>query len=242
MNIILQKSIETITGGYYDYIKNGLIIFEENEVIIVCLRTRKEVIRTNKSKYFGLTDDIKLTHVLVYFKYLILFCEHDILLFDNNKKKIISFDTNELREFKLKLDKLPKKFNNCFINFWDVSPQIPLGNPTFIKKNKIFILDLKDLKIKGPKKLSNKLNLNIESKIINNSSSEYNIKETGNYRIYIVGAGTNFGGRGGFLFNDYFLKNTDTLSFLLGSPGEKIPVKSKSDNKLSQIYSTKLPF
>ena len=68
------------------------------------------------------------------------------------------------------------------------------------------------------------------------SEKNLSLNKSGNYRIYQAGAGIINGGYGGLIYNDYELKNNDLLSIIVGTSGERIPVKGKeSINKLNNI-------
>ena len=56
------------------------------------------------------------------------------------------------------------------------------------------------------------------------------------YRIISIGAGNEGGGFGGLVYNDYHLTKKDVLEIIIGSSGERLPLRDKI------VTHDKLPF
>ena len=223
------------SGGYFNYKNNSLCIFQNDLVICYSLKERKQMFTDSKENFF---KGINVKNALVFFDKLICY--------DNDgDKRILNLNTMEIVEdSKINeiFSNIPTKFSNCFINFLDIQKGIPIGTPTFINNGDIYSLDLIDNKVYGPRRIEDGIVNNVICTKINKSKDNFNISESGMYRIYAFGAGMENGGEGGLIFNDIYIKNSDNISLYCGEPGNRLPVKTSTGNKLSKVYSIKLPY
>lgn len=230
----LNKNL-VITGGFYDHLSNSLFIFDNKKVFVYCFKLKKIISKTTMSDYFGVNEPFNGT---LLFKNLILFFTNsDILIFDKTKNKLV-----EDQEISKLFKNLPKNFSICFNNFLDLQNKIPIPTPTFLKDGKIFTLDIKKNKIKGPRNIELGFFINTSSMLVSKTKLNFKLNHSGHYRIYLFGAGMPSGGFGGMLFNDFYIKKSQELSIIGGKMGRRIPVKSEHDNNLSKVYDISLPY
>jgi hypothetical protein len=223
------------TGGYFNYKNNSLIIFQNDLVVCYSLKEKTQLFTESKQTFFKGSN---IKNAFVFFDKLICFDEkNNIKLLNLNTMEILEDDkTNDI------FGKVPNKFSNCFINFLDIQKGIPIGTPTFIDNGDIYSLDLSDNKLYGPRRIEDGIINNVNCTKISKSKENFNISESGMYRMYAFGAGMENGGEGGLIFNDIYLKNSDKISLFCGEPGRRLPVKTSTGNNLSKVYSIKLPF
>jgi hypothetical protein len=230
-----------IDGGFFNHLNGTLNLFNGNMVSIYDFKTSKITAVLPKPDFFNIktSTNFNVKKVLVYYDYLVLFNDKD-------KIQIFSLTEDKIVENKNMYDifsKVPKKFDACFINFLDVYQNIPLGTPTFLKNGDIFTLDLETNKFMGPRRIENGFTSNTSSIIVNKTNFKLFLKKSGIYRVFAFGAGFENGGYGGLVFNDIYIKKKDLISVICGKTGERLPVKGKeSKNKLSDVYSIKLPY
>lgn len=227
-----------VDGGYFNYIDSNLVLFQKDLLYVYCFKTKSIKYKKKITEYFNITEHEaqKLDTVLVYLDKLLLFIGDKLIKINEDKTK----QTLLISEY---FPNLPSKIDCAFINFLDIIPNIPIGTPTFIKKNEIYYLDLKDNTIKGPRLFSDGLLNNVKVLVIQKHQKKFTIETDSHYRIYISGGGNVNGGYGGLIYNDFYLKKTSNLSLIVGQPGQRIPVKGKESlNKLNNIYNIKLPY
>ena len=231
----LTNHRNNFTGGYFNYKNDSLYIFQNDLVICYSLKERTQLFVESKNDLF---NGINVKNAIVFFDKLVCYDnQHNRSVLDlNTMEKIEDNKTNEI------FSKLPKKFTNCFINFLDIQKGIPIGTPTFIDNGDIYSIDLTDNKVYGPRRIEDGIINNVNCTRISKSKENFNVSESGMYRIYAVGAGMYNGGLGGLIFNDIYIKNTDKISLFCGESGNRLPVKTSTGNNLSKVYSIKLPF
>ena len=247
----IKKTIK-VDGGYFNYL-NGTVNMFENGMVHVYSYKESRIIYTKKIEdHLNLhllksKDQLnvdKINTVLVYFNKILVFYDTDSII------EIVNNDINK-KSYTDYFPGLPSKISCAFINFLDVIKGIPLGAPTFIKNKQVYIYDLKDTTVKGPRALDDGLLNNVNViKLVDTSTNmktktktKMQVKESATYRMYVFGAGQPKGGYGGFVFNDLTLKKKDIINILSGLGGERLPVKGKeSVNTLNEVYSVKLPY
>ena len=233
-NYNLSNHRNNFSGGFFNYKNNCLYIFQNDLVICYSLKERKQVFTDSKQNFF---NGINVKHALVFFDSLICFNKDKISAISLNTMELIENDkTTEI------FSNIPNRFSSCFINFVDIQKGIPIGTPTFIDNGDVYSLNLNDNKVYGPRRIEDGIINNVNCTKISKSKENFNISESGMYRIFAFGAGMNNGGQGGLIFNDIYLKNKDKLSLYCGESGNRLPVKTSTGNKLSKVYSIKLPF
>ena len=132
---------------------------------------------------------------------------------------------------------ITKKFTIVLLTL-NIQKGIPLGAPTFIDNGDIYSIDLTDNKVYGPRRIEDGIINNVNCTRISKSKENFNVSESGMYRIYAVGAGMYNGGLGGLIFNDIYIKNTDKISLFV----ELVIITCEIFwNNLSKVY-LKLPF
>jgi hypothetical protein len=226
---------ENFTGGYFNYKNNTLNVFQNDLILCYSLRDKKTLFTDKKLKYF---NNVDVKNAIVYFDKLITFDKNNNLnVLDLNTLQKIE-DTQVFDLFKNK----PSNMSNCFINFLDIQKGIPIGTPTFIDDGDIYTLDLNDRKLYGPRRIEDGLINNVDNLVMTKSNLNFNVIDSGTYRVFAIGSGIENGGLGGLVFNDIYLKKKDKLSVICGEMGNRIPVKSSSDNNLTNVYSIKLPY
>ena len=235
----MDKKVMAGQGSYFNHLNASLNFIDGRYLYEFNLITKKIVKHKNINIFFGLKDNTiqNLQTILVYFD--------KILIFHNNNK-IVEIDENKEPRF-LVIDDifsgLPDNIECAYINFLDIQKGIPIGMPTFIKHGKIYIYDLKNKKVKGPRILKDGIINNVNITNIFKSDLNLRVNKSGYYRAYLFGAGHDNGGFGGFIYNDIFINKSDTLNAICGTQGSRIPAKGKySTNSLSNNYSIQLPF
>ena len=220
-------------SGFYDYKNNCIIVITADLVYTLCFKTHS-LLDTQKIKdYFKLSDNSKINSVLEY--------NNEKFIFINNK--ILKINTNGLSSEINKSDyfgNLPKKITCSFINFLDIEKGVPFGTPTFICDSNYFTYSKN--KLRGPIPINEGFINNVKIYPFLKSKTNFKLK-SGDYRIYLCGAGIKNGGFGGLIYNDVYLNKNHNISIICGLSGERIPVKGKESlNKLKEVYSLKLPY
>ena len=228
-----------VDSGFYDYTKNCIIAINGDLVHILCFKSMSLKETHKFLDYFKLTDEFSGKKLITGILYL-----NNIYLFF--KDCIVKID----KEYKIEIDKnktyfgiLPTKINYVFINFLHIYKSIPSGTPTFVCEDECYIYDSENELLRGPTDLNDGFINNVDIITLHKTKKDFSVKKKGDYRIYVSGAGMKNGGYGGFLFNDIYINKKNKVNALIGTSGQRIPVKGlESQNKLREIYTLKLPY
>ena len=227
-----NSELNDVDAGYYNYKDNYLSLLKNKKMYKINLFTNKVVKEESIFSYFtGLQHD-KIDCLFYFLEHVYIFMNHKLAIYSLRKHKIIDYQDADVV-----FEDLPPSINHCFINYNDLIPNdaVPyiyaIKNTTYYKyryDNGIFrIKDTGIFDFKSQKK----------NKIIKNNRI-FKVKSTGLYRIICVGAGLEGGGYGGLVFNDYMFNKNDKLKIIVGSEGNRIPVKDTlNDNKLNYTGS-----
>ena len=224
--------LENIDTGYYNYKDNYIALLKNNMIYKINLFTDKLEKEESVENYFTGLKDTKINCLFYFLGDVYIFIKEKVVIYSLKQHKIL-----EIKDADLVFEDLPTSIDYCFINYNDLLPNDPIPyiyaikNKTYYKytyDNKIF--RIKDTGIFD-------FNMVPKSKIIKNNRI-FKVKNQGVYRIICVGAGLEGGGYGGLVFNDYMLNKNDKLKIVVGSEGNRIPVKdSLQDNKLNYTGS-----
>lgn len=234
-----------ISGGFYNYKNNTINFIIENYIYIYNLTNNKLI----KSIKFSLFFKNKIKHDIdtVYF-----YINDNIYIINNNICYIFNLKSNSLIKKKVTdvFSDIPKKskIKNCFINYNCIFSKNPLCGIYVIYDKKYNIYEYENNKFTIYKKALDLSNYNFYKNTIQfhlkyqmPKLANFNFQYTGNYRIYLVGAGHENGGFGGCVINDLYFKNGEKIDIILGETGNRIPLKDELiDNSESYDIINKL--
>jgi hypothetical protein len=219
--------LDYVDSGFYNYKHNYLGLLKDNNIYKYDLFTKTLGPPIIYTKYFNGINSIKNKSIktLFYFNNLVyIFIENTISTYNLNKDEIINdYDSEELFE------KIPENIDGIFINYNDINQNNPIPYIYVLKNKKYYKYQYIESKFKFVE--SNIFKFEHKNIILTNNTN-YKFKKDGEYRIYLVGGGNTYGGKGGLIFNDYNLKKNDILNCIIGKQGTRIPVKETVNSKL----------
>jgi hypothetical protein len=225
----LPNSLNIKTGTLNN--KNLIILTHENIVIEYDLLEKEVLSHTKLDEYFyELNENI---NCLLYYKNkYYIFNDNNIIIYNKNLEKIEGTQ-NAGNLFK----NIPNNITCGFLNNNIVLENVSHGVPCFIRNKDMYFYDEK-------KNMTNNIDTNYgfmnNTKFyvidFNNQKITFTPPKKSLYRIITIGAGNENGGYGGLVYNDYNLTKKDVLEIIVGSLGERLPLKDKV------INHDKLPF
>ena len=228
--------LDYVDSGFYNYKHNYLGLLKNNAIYKYDLFTKTLGPPIIYTKYFNGIQD-KSIKTLFYFNNLVyIFIENSIFTYNLNEDKIINeYESHELFE------KIPENIDGIFINYNDINHHNPIPSIYVLKNKNYYKYHYIESKFKFIE--SNIFKFEIKNTILKNNIN-YKFKKDGTYRIYLVGGGNTYGGKGGVIFNDYNLKKNDVLKCIIGKQGTRLPVKESIDSNFDSKSKSKskLPY
>ena len=220
--------LENIDTGFYNYKYNYLGLLKDNNIYKYDLSTKTLSNPILYSKYFnGIEDKISC---LFYLKGIVyIFIKNTIYTYNLNIDSLV----NKYESQKL-FEKIPINIDSVFINYNDIEQYNPIPYIYVLKNKKYYKYKFLNNKFKFIE--SNIFMFNTNNIIIKNNI-KYKFKKSGLYRIYLVGGGNTYGGKGGLIFNDHNIGKNDILNCIIGKQGLRIPVNNKLNSKSKLPYN-----
>ena len=227
--------LDYVDSGFYNYKHNYLGLLKNNAIYKYDLFTKTLGPPIIYNKYFNGINSInsiknKSIKTLFYFNNLVyIFIENTIFTYNLNEDKIINeYESQELFE------KIPTDIDGIFINYNDIDEHNPIPYIYVLKNKNYYKYHYIESKFKYVE--SNIFKFEHKNTILKNNT-HYKFKKDGVYRIYLVGGGNTYGGKGGVIFNDYNLKKNDVLKCIIGKQGTRLPVKEFINSKSKLPYT-----
>jgi len=213
-------NLDTIKSGFYNYTYNYIVLLNNNNLYKYNLFNDKIDEPIFFKDYFKDISKYNITAIdcLFYLENIVyIFSNKSVLLYDLTQDKTVKvFDASKL------FNKIPNNIDCCFLNYNNIIKYESLPYIYIIKNKTYYKYKINNKKFTYIN--SDNFNYNSKNKIVRNNN-KFDCDKDGLYRIILVGGGIDNGGYGGVVFNDYKLRKNDSLNFIIGGAGDRIPVK-----------------
>ena len=218
------NSLHDVETGYYNYKDNYLGVLKNDKMYKISLFTNRIEKEASIFDYFPGLKSNKIDCLFYFINHVYIFINEKVSIYSLKQHKIV-----ETKDADLIFEDIPLSIDYCFVNYNDLIPNDPTPYIYAIKNNTFYKYryDMGIFRIKETGTFDFKQGK--KSQIIKNNRI-FKVKENGLYRIICVGAGLEGGGYGGLVYNDYMLNKNEKLKIIVGSEGNRIPVKDSLDD------------